>query len=382
MVHWGNNHTPWYLWPTVGVLAFTATYGFLAARPRDGALWDFGSFHLSGFAASHGFDPYGDDLLSAYASTFHVTLTVPNLNPPVSVPVFELLSEAEPIRAFHVWWWLSLALYGGALAWLISQGPGRKLLRCLWGLSLGGLWMNLALGQIYAPLAALTAVAYHFLEDRPIVAGTCAGLVAAWKPNFLLWAFLLVAARHMHVACTALVVFLAAWTLPLLLMGPHVYQSWIAAAARYQGMHVATNVSVTDWLSSLVPQRAAWTAAAVTMLSCGIYVARRRPSPSFCSDLALALSIAVSPIAWAGYTLLLLPVFLRRLWSVPVAMSAALLVFPANLLWEWSTNHPQDAFGLRLLYPLAVLLLNAGLLYERRKAVAIDAPPPIPMISG
>src|SRR5207245_1154295 len=102
---------------------------------------------------------------------------------------------------------------------------------------------------------------------------------------------------------------------------------WFAAATEYQGMHVATNVSLTAWLSDFLPERIVWVAASVAIIGCGAYLFKHRPSASFCSDVALVLAVALSPIAWAGYSLLLLPVFLRRrFWHPAVTLSAALLV--------------------------------------------------------
>src|SRR5262245_528657 len=105
-------HPRWYIWSGVGLFSFAITLGFLAARPHgDTDLWDFGSFHLSGYTARDGLNPYGVDLFNKYAEEFHATLTAPNLNPPVSILVFWLVSKVNPFVAFRAWWWLSLGLY-------------------------------------------------------------------------------------------------------------------------------------------------------------------------------------------------------------------------------------------------------------------------------
>src|SRR5579862_7217329 len=176
-----RSRNPWHVWLAIGVLSFTLTCDALVALPRGGDIWDFGSFHLSGLAAARGADPYGTELVSAYAREFNVSLTAPNLNPPISIPLFERLSAAAPRAAFRIWWVLSCVVQLACVAWLVWTGPGRKLPRAVWGMSLGGFWMNLELGQIYAPLTALVAVAYHLSEQRPVAAGICAGLVAMWK---------------------------------------------------------------------------------------------------------------------------------------------------------------------------------------------------------
>src|SRR5690606_17800790 len=119
----------------------------------SGELRDFGSFIASGRAGAAGQDPYG-----IYPLTFHVVLPGfdvwnPNLNPPVSVPLFGYLGRADPQRAFRAWWSVLLACYLVTIALLIRRyGDRRGWLLALWSLSLAGLWDTLALGQIYLPL--------------------------------------------------------------------------------------------------------------------------------------------------------------------------------------------------------------------------------------
>ena len=47
-----------------------------------------------------------------------------------------------------------------------------------------------------------------------------------------------------------------------------------------------------------------------------------------------------------------------------MTLSAALFTLPANALWQWWFIHPQDVFGPRMAYPLAVLLLLLGLIRQ------------------
>lgn len=370
MWQYSEKRPPWASFATVGALSLLMAFGLTGARPRGGNLWDFGSFLLSGHAATRGFNPYGKELFAAYAAEHDVTLTAPNLNPPLSVLVFQPLSKLDPLRTFRVWWGVSLGLYICCVAWLACTGPGHKLLRGLWGLSLAGLWMNLALGQIYVPLLALVAVAYRFFDARPFVAGACVGIVAAWKPHFLLWPVFLFVAGHTAVACTGLGVFVVASLLPAVLLGPNIYLAWIAAVSRYDAMHVATNASLSEWLSTFLPAGVVLVVAAAATVACTAYLARARAPARSCSDLSLALAIAISPIAWVGYTLLLLPLFLRRTWDAALTVSAVLLTVPGQLLWAWSSSHPQDIFGPRMLYPLAALLLIVGLLRQELSVAA------------
>jgi hypothetical protein len=362
----------WY-WPTVFLLSGVATFGYISARPRQGALWDFGAFHLSGYAANRGLNPYGADALNDYARTFQVTTTVPNLNPPLSVPLFQWLATTEPTSAFRVWWWVSLVIQTAGVAWLVRRGPDDRLVRTLWALSLAGFWMNLGLGQIYAPLAALAIAAYDLEKDWPVLAGLCIGVLVAWKPHLVLWPCCLLFAGHRRSAVAALATAAALSAVPLLVLGPDVYRAWAAALSQYHGMQVATNVSVTAWLLAAMPMPRTVTAAAGAAIGASLWhLIRTRPSWSSCSDLALASALALAPISWAGYTLLLLPVFLHRAWTVSITLSAALFACPANVLWEWSTAHPDDVCGPRLLYPLAIVLLVWGVLHTERPRISVD----------
>jgi alpha-1,2-mannosyltransferase len=101
----------------IGLAALALASGLWATRdelPRD-----FGSFWASGNAANRGDEPYG-----VYPETFRVDGTdrtaAPNLNPPASVPPLQLLATLDLHDAHQVWRLVSIAIYGLALAVLVS----------------------------------------------------------------------------------------------------------------------------------------------------------------------------------------------------------------------------------------------------------------------
>lgn len=347
-----------------GILIFLMMSGFIAARPRGSDVWDFGLFLLSGYEANRGISPYGDQLLSAYASHSGATLTAPYINPPLVVLAFQPLAELNPLHAFRTWWIVSLALYACCASWLLYAGPGDKILRGLWSLSLAGLWMTEALGQIYVPLLLLAIVAYRYMGRRDLISGFCIGLLVAVKPNFLLWPLFLFISGNTVLACTALLVFAGAWVLPALTFGPQIYYDWLTAITSYHATQLPTNASVALWLSAFLSPVIAWGLGAIAIFGFGAYVTNRRASSLFCSDLALVLVLAVSSVSWVGYMLLTLPTFLRRRWTLPITLSAVLFVIPANVLFHRWSSHPGETFGPRMAYPLAVLLLLVGLIRQ------------------
>lgn len=103
----------------------------------------------------------------------------------------------------RVWRYRSLALYGLTLVALMLAYPARRrALFVLWALNLAGFW--------------------HTLE-RSLPAAIPMGLLAAIKPNFVLWPAFLVLARERKLGLMALAVTSLVSLAPFLLEGPGIY---------------------------------------------------------------------------------------------------------------------------------------------------------------
>ena len=64
------------------------------------------------------------------------------------------------------------------------------------------------------------------------------------------------------------------------------------------------------------------------------------------SGAAIAASLLSAPVAWTGYVVLLMPVFVSRPWSWPMAVAAAALTLPNGIVMQLS----EQSFLLHLLF--------------------------------
>lgn len=311
------------------------------------ALLDFGSFWESGAAATRGDDPYG-----VYPLTFHVVMPGfesrnPNLNPPVALPLFQLFAALPPHVAFRHWWALSAVLYGLLVAGLLAarrraDPDAPLLLPALWAVALAGFWDTLVLGQIYVPLAGLAAAGWLLLKaDRPLPAGVSIGLLAAVKPNFLVWPVLLVLAGQRRSGAVALATVAVAWGAAFAAYGVDVHRDWLAAlAGEPERLGFLTNVSLAGLLQRLGGGSWGSIAGLATLPLLALLVIRMRPGPLDASALGLVGALVASPIAWVHYMLCLLPLFIDRPRDRLLAAAAVLLLVPVPLVLDLSDASP------------------------------------------
>ncbi|HSK39728.1 MAG TPA: glycosyltransferase family 87 protein [Arenibaculum sp.] len=334
-----------------------------SALPTPGLL-DYGSFVASGRAAAEGLNPYG-----IYPLTFHVVLPGfeswnPNLNPPVSLPLFELFDQVPPHQGFRLWWSFSMLCYAAAVGLLARyHGGERWFVPALWAFALVGFWDTLVLGQIYTPLVLAAVGAWILLDrGRPVAAGLLIGLVVAVKPNFLVWPALLFLAGHFRAPVTAGAAAAVLSVVPALIYGPDVYRQWIELVVSDENRAVfLTNAS----LAGLV-QRAGLAGldkvfGPVLLAGLALWAWRRKPSAMRASALGLVGAILASPIAWVHYTLFLLPVFFfARPMPLSLRVAAALLVVPVPVVLSYldAPSWQQVTFG--SIYGWAVVLCLTG----------------------
>lgn len=346
-------------------LLVLAVTGLSAALPTP-VLFDFGSFWESGRAAAAGLDPYATYPLTFRVSIGGFAIENPNLNPPAALPLFDLFARADPYVAFRHWWAVSVAAWMAALALLAWRstvaGPWRAVV-LLWACALAGLWDTLVLGQIYLPLALAAVAAWILLEDRrDLAAGLLIGLLAAVKPNFLVWPVLLAIAGHRRPAAWAAASFAGLGMLPVLLYGPVVYVQWFAVVAG-EGARAAfpTNASLTGFaMRAGLPREAGLAAGALLLAGTALWAWRRRPGVQETGAVALTAAILASPIAWVHYLLFLLPVMLAHRGSWAVRAAAVLLLVPVPTVLGALGGSTATMLGLGSLYGWAAVLLFAG----------------------
>jgi hypothetical protein len=113
----------------------------------------------------------------------------------------------------------------------------------------------------------------------------------------------------------------------------------------------------------------------VLVLGLLVWAYRCRPSFVTVSGVALVTALLASPIAWPGYTLLLLPVLASRPWTPLVRAGAVLLVAPPWLVFSVASASGAGWIVAGSLYGWALLLILAGLTADlRRTTSAVEAP--------
>jgi hypothetical protein len=348
-----------------------AVSGLLRALPGSGLL-DYGSFVASGRAAAEGLDPYG-----IYPLTFHVVLPGfeswnPNLNPPVSLPLFQLLDLLDPAVGFRVWWAVSLLCYAMAVLLLVRRHGGRRrALAAAWAFALAGFWDTLVLGQIYLPLVLAAAGAWLLLDaGRPGAAGLLIGLVVAVKPNFLAWPALLLLAGHRRPAVVALAAAALLSLAPAALYGPGVYARWVDLVLSDRDRAVfLTNVSLWGLAARAGLAPAGPILGAALLAALAAWAWRARPGALEASALGLLGALLAAPVAWVHYTLFLLPVLLVHRRS-PLARAAAVgLVVPVPLVLRLLDDPAWVRVGVGSVYNWAVLSCLVAAAWRTRSRV-------------
>ena len=202
-------------------------------------------------------------------------------------------------------------------------------------LLLAGFWYTLALGQIYTILALVAVLAWLLLPRRPVLAGLLIGLLVAVKPNFALWPLLLLVSGAWLPALAAGFTAGVLSGVPVLLYGTNIYCLWLQGLRLLRRHVPPLNASLPGLLSRLGLPWLALPASCVLVLALLFAVRRRRPSATQVGSLALIASLVVSPLAWVGYTVILLPELWanrsRLIWPATIMLSV-----PPLLVWNIS----------------------------------------------
>lgn len=301
-------------------------------------LGDFGSFIASGLSLKNGTNPYDTNsplIFEAVLPRVNAGGKMPNLNPPISLLVFEWVATGDHILTVNIWRALSLLLYIVSFLLLANEYKPAPL-RTLWAFALAGLWHTIGLGQIYTLLLLLTTLAWlSSRQNKSIQMGIFLGLLVSIKPNFFLWVLLLATQKNWKTVFTALIVMGFSAIVPLIRMSPEVYLQWIEAT------RVDSHVLIMPGNSSLfgltsrmgIPLLGAILGLFLLGMTT-LAVFRNRDAhtdPDLVNSTGIFLSLLISPISWVGYTILTLPFFLsKRVWDYPTIIAAAILTLPFN----------------------------------------------------
>jgi hypothetical protein len=212
------------------------------------------------------------------------------------------------------------------------------------------------LGQVYAPLALLVALALEGIAANPVRSAVLIGVLSALKPPFLTWPALLFLQRRHLAAGIALATASVVTIVPIALYGPGIYASWYQTVVGIKWLTAPTNASLPAVLARLGGGPLA-PLASIAVLATAAAFARRLPSDRSTAEVAVLAGMLASPLAWPGYLLLILPSMLREEWGAPRLLAACLFCLPC---WFVYTHDHAWSFA----YPIGLLLLFALRLSE------------------
>ena len=346
----------WFL--TIVILGAYAAV-MLVTTWRSGSWGDLGSFVAAGRAASQGINPYGVYPLTARAGD----LAYPNLNPPVSVLLFQLLGRFEPPQVLPFWYAASLAAYVTALLVLVETYPQFDVaLRVAWALSLSWLWQTLQQNEIYLAVVLVGVLAWvALIQRKETMAGVLLGLLVAIKPNFLLWPVLLFPAGYRRVSLTAAFTAAALSFWPAAVYGPSIYPEWLAAALHLNALRGGPYGKLVELAAALGHPSLGLPLTALVVLALAALIQRRRPSDDDACGIGIVASLILLPWTLEGYLLLLLPIFFSRPWNGLIRIVVILLAVPW-LVFPQFTGLLNDAalLGLAAMYLRELVPIGLG----------------------
>ncbi len=321
---------------------------------------DMRTFVATGRAFAEGRDPYA------------IAARDQNLLAPLWLPVVRLLAVVDLDGIAGLWRAVSAVLYLAAIA-VLARVRRFTPFRLAWLLAFAGLWETLIFAQVYVLVLWLILAAWLALDrHRSVLAGLAIGLLIALKPNFALWPVLLFVAGYPAVSLVALISGAVLFAVPGLWYGPGVLTAWLRAASGSTAplFFFPANASLFGLTARLGLPWLAWPLVVAAVLFGARHLWRLRPSVGDAGALALAVTLLVSPLAWIGYALALMPALLLRPWSRALAPGLTLLVvpLPVVLLGYGAPIGVQLTVG--SLYCYALILVLVGILTDEARPTA------------
>ena len=137
-------------------------------------------------------------------------------------------------------------------------------------------------------------------SNNPVLAGVMIGLLAAIKPNFLIWPVLMLFSGFWVVALVAFLFFAFFSILPLVRYGPTVYYQWFDALSANKAAPLATNMSLYGFASRLELPGLGLVLAALLLIVIALLVYLRRPTALDVSGLGIVVTLLASPLSMGG----------------------------------------------------------------------------------
>jgi hypothetical protein len=353
------------------VLILVITINLLMLKGSLDSPLDFGSFAASGINFVQGINPYDPTsplIFEIYFPVLDAGGRLPNLNPPITLLFFKLITEANIGQAIDIWRGLSFILYIVTVIILV-QFYRLPAVYLVWSLSLAGFWHTIELGQIYVPLLTFSVLIWILTgKGRNLEAGIFLGLLISVKPNFLIWVLILFAANNWRMGLSAMVTLILTWSIPLVFWGPDVYVQWLdATGVSSKILAMPGNSSLPGFFSRVNLMSTGIVVSIILFAGTCFFIIKHRETPlvfnnkKTINSIGIIVSLLASPISWAGYTILLLPTLLSRGdWNGLTSVSAIILSipFPFILLLYKYSELAAVISGFAYTLPLILCLAN------------------------
>lgn len=332
------------------------------------ALMDFGSFYASGIKSRNGenpYDPNSEYIFEINFSRVGAGGKMVNLNPPISIGIFDFISRFDPHRSLSIWQITSVILYAASILMLtFAYRQNMTPIKFIWAFTLAGFWHTIVLGQVYIVLLLFTVLGWIFLQRaRYLIAGIAIGVVIAIKPNFVIWPIFLLLSGYYLTALISMAVSLLISFIPFLFYGLNIYAQWLEASAlRQETLRMPGNNSFLGLAARFDAVTVGLVISGVVVL--GLVVISRLKLHKwleefeYVSALGIIASLLASPISWTGYTVLLLPIFFSlQKWTIPVTIAAVILVIPFQIVLQLFQTSFANFVIFGWLYGWGILLL-------------------------
>ena len=361
------------------------TINLLPFVDGEDALMDFGSFYAAGLKAQNGENPYDPNAEYIFEINFErigAGGKMVNLNPPISVLIFQILPEFDPHRALLAWQIVSGVLYAGVVFLLgVTYKENVSLPKVIWAFMLAGFWHTIILGQVYILLLVFAVLGWIFLRQKKYIpAGLMIGLLICIKPNFGIWALFLLAAGFYTSALVSILTALLVSLIPLLIYGMEVYFQWMDASAMNQETLIMPgNSSLPGLITRFAGIELGIVLSIIVVISL-LILARGKGLAEMdraekVSSLGILASLLASPISWTGYTILLLPVFFSlKNWTPLTIASAAILTVPFAIVLQLHQASFVHFVLFGWLYGWALLLLVSHIVKDTQPSGSAGKP--------
>lgn len=328
----------------LGVIFLLASYyiNITAVIGSWNKLMDFGSFIAAGQLSLLEINPYIDKsplIFSVTFSNINHSGVAPNLNPPISVLIFEQLSFFSPLVTTQIWRGLSSLFYIFAFIIFLKNRDSTNpvfLSRALWMFGLAGFWHTIELGQIYTLLLLLSVGIFTYTKKKlSFPAGLLLGLLIAVKPNFIFWAMALLAAGYIKIFIIAGLTALIVSLIPIYVYGIKIYEQWFEASKIFtQNLLVFPGNNSFQGLTARFDAAATGIFLSVILVAIFLFIIKKqKPAIQTIHTLSIIISLLISPIAWTGYTILLLPYFMSlKKWDITHHLVASIFMVPFYII--------------------------------------------------